>query len=69
MVMTDPSSEDVELARQAQANAKQALKDAKRLFIKLIIFGVIIGAIASFGVVKFISLLDTNLAPSSQRDR
>ncbi len=67
--MTDPASEDAELARQAHTDAKQALADTKRLFIKLILFGLILGGIVSFGVVKFISSLDSNLAPSTQRNR
>lgn len=69
MVMTDPTSEDADLARQAQADAKQALADTKRLFIKLIIFGVILGLVTAFGVVKFISSLNSNLVPSTQQNR
>lgn len=67
--MTDPTSEDADLARQAHADAKQALADTKRLFIKLIIFGVILGLVTAFGVVKFISSLNSNLVPSTQQNR
>jgi hypothetical protein len=67
--MNDPSPEEVELARQNSENAKKAVRDAKHLMIRLVVIGVVIGAITAIGIAKLIGTLDSTFAPTDQQER